>query len=135
MMGLSLCALPVATLGLFMAPLKSEFGWSSSEVTLGMSLVAISGMLLNPFAGALLDRLGARRMVLPGLLFCGIVFAAFDLQTGGYAQWIALWLALGLGMLSLRMMIWNRAVSGAFSAGRGLALAVLLSGMSLTQAV
>lgn len=134
MMGLSFGALPMASLGLFMAPLKSEFGWSSSEVTLGMSLLAISGMLLNPFAGAVLDRVGARRMVLPGLVVCGITFAAFGLQTGGYAQWIALWLVLGLGMLALRMMIWNRAVSGAFTAGRGVALAVLLSGMSLTQA-
>jgi MFS family permease len=134
MMGLSFGALPTASLGLFMAPLKTEFGWSSSEVTLGISLLAISGMLLNPVAGAVLDRLGARRMVLPGLVLCGSIFAAFGLQTGEYAQWIGLWLLLGLGMLSLRMMIWNRAVSGAFTVGRGVALAVLLSGMSLTQA-
>lgn len=134
MMGLSFGALPTASLGLFMAPLKSEFGWSSSEVTLGISLLAITGMLLNPFAGAFLDRFGARRMVLPGLVICGVVFAAFGIQTGGYAQWIGLWLVLSVGMLSIRMMIWNRAVSGAFTVGRGVALAVLLSGMSLTQA-
>lgn len=135
MFGLSFAGMPAATLGLFMGPLNAEFGWSSSKVAAGMTVYAVVGLLLTPFAGALLDRYGSRRIAVPGLALCGLMFAAFSLMTGAYSQWIAAWIGLSVAGLFIKMMVWNRAVSGAFTAGRGVAVAVLLSGLALTQGV
>lgn len=133
--GLSFGGMPAASLGLFMAPLRDEFGWSSAQVAAGMTLMAGIGLFLAPLAGAVLDRSGSRRVAIPGLAASGVAFAAFGFMTGHYLQWVFIWLALSLTMLFIRTMVWNRAVSTAFTATRGLALAVLLTGLALGQVI
>lgn len=134
MAGLSFGGLPAASLGLFMGPLNAEFGWSSAQVSAGMTVMAVVSLLLAPLAGAVLDRFGSRRVALPGLALSGAAFAAFALMSGPYLQWLAAWLVLSLAMLFIRMMVWNRAVASAFTAARGMAVAVLLTGLAVGQA-
>ncbi len=133
--GLSFGGMPAASLGLFMAPLRDEFGWSSAQVAAGMTLMAAIGLFLAPLAGAVLDRTGSRRVAIPGLAASGVVFAAFGFMTGHYLQWVLIWVGLSLAMLFIRTMVWNRAVSTAFTTTRGLALAVLLTGLALGQVI
>jgi len=135
MVGLSFGAVPAATLGLFMDPLNQDFGWSRAQIAAGMTVFALITTPLSPFAGALVDKYGERRIALPGIVAYTIAFAAFGLLSGPYAQWIVSWVFLGLASLLIRSTVWSRAVSGAFSASRGVALAVLLSGLSLSQAI
>ena len=52
-------------------------------------------------------------------------------MSGPYLQYLAGWLALSLAMLFIRMMVWNRAVASAFTAARGMAVAVLLTGLAI----
>ena len=135
MVGLSFGGVPAATLGLFMDPLHQDFGWSRAQIAAGMTIYALTTTPLSPFAGALVDKYGERRIALPGIAAFTIAFAAFGWLSGPYAQWIMSWVFLGLASLMIRSTVWSRAVSGAFSASRGVALAVLLSGLSLTQAI
>ena len=135
MIGLSFGAVPAATLGLFMEPLESEFGWSRAMISGGMMVFALIGLPLTPFAGALADRIGSRACVIPGLALSGLAFAAFGLMTGASWMWWAIWAAYGFGSLLIRSMIWNAAVSAAFSASRGLAIAFVLSGFAIAQVV
>lgn len=132
---LTVGALPTATLGLFMQPLSDEFGWSRTQVSIGLSIFALVSLPLTPFAGMLVDRFGARRVAVPGLLLSGACFAAFGLMSGGYWQWVGIWIAYTLASLGTRSLVFSSAVSGAFSAGRGMALAVLLSGTAITTAL
>ena len=57
--------------GAFVPAMREEFGWSFSAI----SVAATVGMLLNglfqPFVGRLLDRFGARVVILSGLLILG----------------------------------------------------------------
>jgi MFS family permease len=129
----SFVAVPSLSLGLFIEPLEQSFGWGRAEVALGLAIYAVVGTPLAPFAGALADRFGARAVAIPGLLLNSLAFAAFGLLFGAFWLWIALWIAYTLTQLTIRSMVWNRAVSGAFSASRGLALALLMSGSSFGQ--
>ncbi|MEZ5744081.1 MAG: MFS transporter [Sphingomonadaceae bacterium] len=135
MVGLSFGAIPAATLGLFMEPLEAEFGWSRAMISGGMMVFALIGLPLTPFAGALADKIGSRACVIPGLALSGLAFAGFGLMTGAAWMWWMLWVAYGLSSLLIRSMIWNAAVSAAFSASRGLAIAFVLSGFALAQVV
>jgi len=135
MVGLSFVGVPSATLGLFMDPLQQDFGWSRAEVAAGMTVMALVTTPLAPFAGALVDKYGARRVALPGIVLYTLAFAAFGLLTGTYAQWLISWVFLALASLLIRTTAWSRAVSGAFTASRGIALAVLLCGLSVSQII
>lgn len=131
---ISFGAIPTATLGMFMQPLQQEFGWSRATISLGLMVFAVVSTPLSPFAGALVDRFGSRRVAVPGLALSGLCFAAFSLVGGVVGLWIAVWVAYTLCALFIRSTVWNRAVSGAFVTSRGLAIAVLLSGTSLASA-
>ena len=67
-LGFSFASLMTPILGLFMGPLHEEFGWSRAEITLGMSITGVLGLVLAPLVGIAVDRYGSRRLVLPGLL-------------------------------------------------------------------
>jgi MFS family permease len=129
--GLTVATLPTATLGMFMQPLADDFGWTRTQVTAGLTMFALVSMPLIPFAGVLIDRFGPRRIAVPGLLVCGACFAAFGLMSGPYWQWILIWLAYTLASLMICMVVWTSAVSNAFTASRGLALAVVLCGAAV----
>lgn len=135
MVGMSVGTLPTATLGLFMQPLGDEFGWSRTEISIGLTIFALVSMPLAPFAGILVDRFGARRVALPGLLLSGTCFAAFGLMSGPYYQWVLIWVAYTLASLMTRTLVWGSSISAAFSSGRGLALAVMLCGSAIATAV
>ncbi|MCE7798295.1 MFS transporter [Sphingobium sufflavum] len=134
-MGVSVAAIPLATLGVFMAPLQDAFGWSRTEISAGLTLFAFITLPFMPLAGMLVDRYGARRVALPGLLLSSLAFAAFSVQTGSLTLWFATWVAYTLASLSASILVWSSAISSAFRHNRGLALALLLCGNAVTQAL
>jgi len=135
MAGVSFNSIPTATLGLFIDPLRDEFGWSSTDISFGVTIFALISIPLTPFAGVLADRFGGRRVAIPGLMLCGIGFAGFASQTGWLGLWIIIWIVYTLASLLIRSIVWNRTVSSIFLAGRGLALAIVVSGLSLPLVV
>lgn len=135
MAGYALGAIPSATLGVFMAPLEQELGWSRTEISFGLTLFAIVSLPLTPLVGLLVDKFGPRRIALPGVALSGLAFAAFGLLGAAFAQWVLLWITYTLASLLIRILVWNTAISGLFTASRGLAIAVLLCGGPLAQAL
>ena len=122
--------MPYNSLGLFIDPLSNEFGWSRTIVTAGASLAAVLAVPCSPFIGALVDRWGVRRLALPGLILTGGAMAGFGLANGSESQWLMLWGIYAIVALVLKSTIWTAAISHAFTAGRSVALAVVLAGGS-----
>lgn len=135
MLGMFMLSIPAVTLGLFMEPLEAAFGWSRAEISFGMTVFAFITTPLAPFAGALADRHGSRRVVLPGIALNGLALAAFALLTGFFWLYLMAWVFYALTQLLIRTTVWNRAASATFHASRGLALAVMMGGIPLAQMV
>lgn len=135
MIGLSFGSLASTSLGLFMEPLQQAFGWSRAQIGFGLTISAIIGTPISPFAGALVDRFGPRMNAIPGLILAGIGFAGFAVIGGDYIYWIIAWLAYSLLSSLIKTTVWTTAVSATFTAGRGMALAVVLGGLGLTQSL
>jgi MFS family permease len=49
----------VATLSVFVVPMTDEFGWSRAQFSGAVSLGALFGLMVSPFAGRLVDRYGS----------------------------------------------------------------------------
>lgn len=133
--GVSFFSFMSPALGLFFDSLHAEFGWSRTELSVGMTFGALLTVFGSPFVGRLIDRFGSRRLALPGLVLTALTIAAFGLANGSIGQWIALWLAFGVISLTVKTTVWSTAVSGVFSTSRGLALGVALSGTALAQVI
>ena len=135
MAGLSFASIPHATIGFFMDPLRAEFGWTATGVTAGLTIFSVVTLLFTAVGGAIVDRYGARWVGVAGIALCGLSFAAFAFNTGAVWLWLLLWTVYSFAALGIRTTVWNSAVSSMFDTSRGLALALVLSGLALTQVI
>lgn len=133
--GFSFHSVMTSFAGLFIGPVGDEFGWSRTEVTAGLSMSSVTVTVLSPFFGVLIDRFGTRRLALPGLIAKSLVMAGFALVSNSVTQWLVIWFVYALTSLAVKSTIWTTAVAGVFSAGRGLALGVVMSGTAISQIV
>ena len=60
------------TFPVFVVPLQDEFGWTATELGVGIALWAAVGGIFSPILGRLLDRFGARLIMLAGIFFGGL---------------------------------------------------------------
>lgn len=133
-LGLSFASALFQAIGLFIAPLQQEFGWTRTQVTAGASVAAIVMVPLAPIAGAWIDRWGARRVAIPGLIFTMLAIASLALANGASSQWLALWAAYGVVASTLNTTVWTCVVLDTFKAGRSLAMSAVLSGTTFAGA-
>ncbi len=133
--GLSVSPLGIYTMSLFIEPLEAEFGWSRALIASGMTVTAVVSILLSPFVGALIDRVGPRRIGLCGVVLFCIAFALLSSNGGSIWQWWLLWLLISLAGLCAQPTVWISAVASRFERSRGLAIAMTLCGATATSIV
>lgn len=133
--GFSFFSVMIAATGIFFEPLSKEFGWSRTLLSSGPSIANSLTAILGPFFGALIDRFGSRKVVLPGLLITVTSIVAFSLANGSEVQWIALWVVFGIVAVSIKSTSWTAPVLGVFEKSRGLALGLTLAGTAVAQIV
>jgi nitrate/nitrite transporter NarK len=115
----------------FVADLEREFGWTRSQVMIGVSVSNAAGILLNIIIGIIVDRFGSRRVALTGLVVKTGSFALLATATGALLNWTFLWLILAVGVVLVQSTVWMRALAKHFDHSRGFAFAVALSGTSI----
>lgn len=133
--GFSFFSVMMASTGLFFEPLTREFGWSRTALSSGPSISSILTAVLGPFLGALIDRFGSRKVVLPGLILTIASISSFALANGSEVQWLVLWVVFGIVAVSIKSTAWTAAVLGVFRKSSGLALGLTLSGTAVSQIV
>jgi MFS family permease len=121
-------SLVIFTFGVFMKPLSGQFGWSRTQVSLAFTLTAMTVAIFSPFIGRTVDRVGARKVLLPCVTVYGIAFCCLSLVktlAGFYAIYVLLG-AVGNGTTQL---CYARVISAWFDRRRGLALATMMAGV------
>jgi predicted MFS family arabinose efflux permease len=131
----SFTSVMTASTGLFIAPWTREFGWSRTLLSSGMSITAATTFVFSPVFGVLIDRIGTRRMALPGLVLLAATIASLSLLNGSVWMWFVIWTVYAAAALATKSTVWTAGVASTFDAGRGLALGLTLSGSALSQAI
>jgi len=134
-LGYSTAVLSSYGLGPFVEPLQREFGWSRANISFGLTIVGFSGAILSIPLGVLVDRFGPRRVALIGAVLMPAAFSLLGTTTGSLAHWFLLWSVVAFANFWIQGTVWVTAVSSRFAASRGLALAITMSGGSLTSAL
>lgn len=135
MFGIALLTIYVYSTGIMIKPLEEEFGWTRAQISSGPTIVAIIGCLAAPFMGAAIDRFGARRIAIPGVIALCTTIGLLSQANASIWSWWALWFLVALAHPFIKPTVWVAAVSSVFNQGRGFALAVALCGTSIGSMV
>lgn len=130
-LGCGLASVVTATFSIFLAPLQQAFGWSPPDIFTALLLSTITVTLAAPLSGALVDRVGARRMILVGLLLEAVVIGSFYFQDANITTFYLRFVALAILGLGATHVAFTRVISVWFDRRRGLALGITLSGLGL----
>ncbi|HEY3068311.1 MAG TPA: MFS transporter [Methylomirabilota bacterium] len=116
---------------IFLVPLLEEFGWSRGLTAGAFSVSAVVQGVLAPVTGVLVDRVGARRVIVGGVLVLG---AASLLASTISAPW-QLYLYTGVigavGLVALGWVPMGVLLSHWFAKGRARMVGIAFSGMGM----
>lgn len=132
-LGLCLGGPPIAvfSFGVFFKSLVHEFHASRAAISFAFTLYNFFGAMCVPLVGRLIDRFGARKVILPGtILFALILISGRALGTGIW-QFYLFYAALGLIGSSTSPVPYGVVVSHWFNRRRGLALGFTMVGVGL----
>ncbi|HMO69412.1 MAG TPA: MFS transporter [Novosphingobium sp.] len=133
--GITLCAVHGYSLGVMIAPLEAEFGWSRAGISGGLFLIAMLALVCAPLTGHAVDRFGPRRIALTGVTLYCLLLASLSFATANIWTWWLLWGLVGLGNMLILPTVWTKAINARFDKARGIALALALCGTGLAAAV
>ncbi len=130
--GCAFCMGTLATIsiGPFVTSLGHDMGWSRTQVQTSLLFGQGFSSLGVIVTGFLLEKFGARRVALVGLLATalGLALTSFVQSIGQFYAVMALTALIGAGAGAIT---WSRAVTRSFDRSRGIALAIVLSGAGL----
>ena len=121
--------------GPLMVPLHDELGWSTTTMSAAVSVNLVLYGLTAPFAAALMDRFGLRRVTGVALL---LIAAGAGLSIFARAAWqlVFTWgLLIGLGTGSMALVFAATVANSWFVRRRGLVMGILTAGGAAGQLI
>jgi MFS family permease len=119
------------TFGVFLKPLSQEFGWSRTDISLAFALANLAASGALPLVGLLVDRWGARKVIVPSLLLFGTGIVSFAFLSAHLWHLYALYLVIGIVAGGTTPVPYAKVISCWFDKQRGLALGLAGAGTSV----
>lgn len=121
--------------GALMVPLHHEFGWSTSVMSLAVSINLVLYGLTAPFAAALMERFGVRQVIAAALTLVALGAGGSVLMTASW-QLVIFWgLLIGLGTGSMALVLAATIANRWFLHRRGLVMGMLTAGSATGQLI
>lgn len=127
-MGLSFAPVFMGTFPLFLEPVSKDLSWSASVFPQAMLISGLTGALSGPLVGRLVDTVGVRKVMLPGLLAWAATVAALSFLDGSLGTLYVISALMGPIAATCGPVALAKVVSSWFDRSRGVALGVVLGG-------
>jgi MFS family permease len=119
----------VFSFSVFLKPLMHDFHAGRGQISLGYTLGAIAGAVSAPTIGWLLDRYGARKVILPVTAMFGFVLLLAKAVSASIWQFYFFYGSLGLLVHGAGPVPYGSVISHWFDRRRGLALGLMMFGI------
>ena len=115
----------------FFKSLSQEFHWSRAEISLGFSLSLLVLSASLPIVGRLVDKFGARKIILPSALLFGLGLISFYFLTARLWHFYVIYVFLGIVGGGTAAVAYYKVISHWFDRRRGLALGLTMGGAGI----
>nr|WP_240687019.1 MFS transporter [Amycolatopsis suaedae] len=121
--------------GVLIDPLHQEFGWSRGTISAAVSINLILYGLISPFAAALMDRLGMRRVVVGALVLVAAGSGLTVFMTSSWQLLLSWGVLVGVGTGSMAMTFVATVTGRWFVRHRGLVSGILTAAGATGQLI
>ncbi len=121
--------------GVLMIPLEEEFGWPRSLMSGAVSVNLILYGVMAPFAAALMDRFGIRRVTSFALITVAAGSGLTIIVDQGWQLFLTWGVLIGIGTGSMAMVFAATVANRWFVARRGLVMGILTAGGATGQLI
>jgi MFS family permease len=121
--------------GALIEPLEDDFGWSRATTSGAVTLNLVVYGLTAPFAAALMERFGLRRVVAASLVLVAAGSGLTVVMTSPWELWLLWGLAVGIGTGSLALVFGAIVANRWFVDHRGVVIGVFSAASSTGQLV
>lgn len=122
--------------GVFIQPLKAEFGWQTADISSALAIRFVLFGLMGPFAAAFMNHFGMRRVIMVALatVIAGFVLSLYVMTQ--FWELVFFWgVLVGLGTGLTAMVLGATVATRWFSARRGLIVGILAASSATGQLV
>jgi MFS family permease len=121
--------------GVLIEPLKSEFGWRTSDISFALAVrLALFG-LMGPFAAALMNRFGVRNVIITALLLIATGLLGSFIMISVW-QLVVLWgIVVGIGTGMTALVLGATVATRWFTERRGLVVGLMTASNATGQLV
>ena len=128
-------AIGVFSFGAFIKPLEAEFGWQRGEITLALVALNLTGIVMAPLLGMVVDRHGVRKILLPSCVMFGLLVSSLYLLTNSLFHFYFVWFLVAVLGCATSPVSYSKVIVRWFDRRRGLALGIALAGVGLGAAL
>jgi MFS family permease len=121
----------VLPFGIFARAIGQELHSGRARISLAFTFHNLTAAICVPVAGRLVDRFGARRVLLPFTFLLALILISSSLITKAIWELYIFYLLLGVVSGGAGVMPYTDVISQWFDRRRGLALSVMMLGMGL----
>jgi OFA family oxalate/formate antiporter-like MFS transporter len=115
----------------FFEPIRREFGWSYTQISLAASLRGLEMGIFAPFVGFLADRFGSRKLIFWGTCLVGFGLILLSL-TRSLAMFYGSFLILSFGAGGCASIVTMTVVANWFHSRVSIALGIMVSGIGVS---
>jgi MFS family permease len=119
--------------GVVLKPVSEEHGWSRADLTVAVVINMIVLSACQPVIGAVVDRVGSRRVLAIGVVALALVLIPISFATELWHFYVLYGVIAALALVATSPVITTSLVSGWFTHRRGTALAIATSGSAFGQ--
>lgn len=121
--------------GVLLEPLEHEFGWARAATSGAVTANLVLYGLTAPFAAAIMERWGIRRVISGALLLVGLGSALTTVMTSIWQLWLLWGVAIGVGTGSMALVFGAIVANRWFATHRGLVTGVFSAANAAGQLV
>lgn len=127
-------ALLLYTNGLFVGGLSRDFGLTRTQFGFGVLLVTMALAAANPLVGWAVDRFGAKRPAIVGLLLLSLGFASLGALVDSVNGYLLMQALVAFAGAASGPIAYTKIIGMTFDRNRGFALGVTMTGIGLSAA-